>query len=80
VGQACRPLTVAVWVGSSDFGHGGSVRFESFSFGSIQIASVVYEHDPIIDRGKIRRRRKRASEEYRAAYGHTHVSHLGQPA
>jgi len=56
------------------------VRFESFSFGSIQIASVVYEHDPIIDRGKIRRRRKRASEEYRAAYGHTHVSHLGQPA
>jgi hypothetical protein len=50
------------------------VRFESFSFGSIRIDGLVYEHDLIIDRGKIRRRKKKASKEYRAAYGHTPLS------
>lgn len=48
--------------------------FESFSFGSIQIGGVVYEHDLVIDRGEIRKRKKRASNEYRAAYGHTPLS------
>ncbi len=50
------------------------MRFESFSFGSIQIDGVIYEHDLVIDRGEIRKRRKRASKEYRAAYGHTPLS------
>jgi hypothetical protein len=50
------------------------VRFESFSFGSIQINGVTYEHDLVIDRGEIRKRKKRDSKEYRAAYGHTPLS------
>jgi len=50
------------------------VRFESFSFGSIRIDGVVYEHDLVIDRGQIRKRKKSASKEYRAAYGHTPLS------
>ena len=50
------------------------MRFEDFSFGSIQIDGVIYEHDLVIDRGEIRKRKKKASKEYRAAYGHTPLS------
>jgi hypothetical protein len=50
------------------------VRFESSAFGSIRIDGVVYGHDLVIDRGEIRRRTKKASKEYRAAYGHTPLS------
>lgn len=39
------------------------MRSERFSFGSIRIDGLVYEHDLIIDRGKIRRRKKKASKE-----------------
>ena len=50
------------------------MRFESFSFGSIQIDGVTYGHDLVIDRGTIRKRKKRASKQYRDAYGHTPLS------
>jgi hypothetical protein len=50
------------------------VRFESFSFGSIRIDGVTYEHDLVIDRGEIRTRKKKASKQYRDAYGHTPLS------
>ena len=47
------------------------MRFESFTFGAVQIEGVTYEHDLIIDRGQIRKRNKKASKHYRDAYGHT---------
>ena len=50
------------------------MRFESFSFGSIQIDGVSYEHDVVIDRGKIRKRKKKPSQKFRDAFGHTPVS------
>jgi hypothetical protein len=50
------------------------VRFESFSFGSIQIDGVIYEHDVVIDRGEVRKRKKKASKQSRDAYGHTPLS------
>ena len=50
------------------------MRFESFSFGSIRIDGVTYEHDLVIDRGEIRKRKKKASKQYRDAYGHTPLS------
>ncbi len=50
------------------------MRFESFSFGSIRIDGVTYDYDLVIDRGEIRKRKKRASKQYRAAYGHTPLS------
>jgi hypothetical protein len=50
------------------------VRFESFSFGSIRIDGVTYDHDLVIDRGEIRKRKKSASKQYRDAYGHTPLS------
>jgi hypothetical protein len=50
------------------------VHFEKFSFGSMQIDGRVYDFDLVIDRGEIRKRKKKASKRYRDAYGHTPVS------
>lgn len=48
--------------------------FEQYSFGSIRIDGVTYGHDVIIDRGKIRKRKKAASKRFRDDYGHTPLS------
>lgn len=50
------------------------MRFEAYSFGSIRIDGVTYGKDVVIDRGKVGERRKKASKEYRDAYGHTPLS------
>src|SRR5712692_4765331 len=50
------------------------MRFEEFSFGSIRIDGVTYEHDVVIDRGEVRKRKKKASKRFRDAYGHTPLS------
>jgi hypothetical protein len=47
------------------------MRFEALSFGSIQIDDVIYDHDIVIDRGEIRKRKKKASKKFREEYGHT---------
>jgi hypothetical protein len=48
-----------------------SARFTDYSFGSVRVDGVTYDHDLIIDRGKIRKRKKAASKRFRGAYGHT---------
>ena len=53
---------------------GISMRFTEYSFGSVRVDSVTYDHDLIIDRGKIRKRKKAASRKFRDAYGHTPLS------
>jgi hypothetical protein len=50
------------------------MRFEKFSFGSIRIDGVTYEHDVVIDRGKVRKRKKKPSKKFRDEFGHTPVS------
>ena len=35
------------------------MRFEKFSFGSIRIDGVTYEHDVIIHRGEVHKRKKK---------------------
>ncbi len=50
------------------------MRFEAFSFGSIRIDGVTYEHDVVIDRGQVRKRKKKPSKAFRAAFGHTPLS------
>jgi hypothetical protein len=51
-----------------------SVRFSGYSFGSVRVDGVTYDHDLIIDCGKIRKRKKGASRKFRGAYGHTPLS------
>ena len=50
------------------------MEFEEFSFGSIRIDGMTYEHDVVIDRGKVRKRGKKASKQFRDALGHTPLS------
>ena len=50
------------------------MRFTEYSFGSVRVDGVTYDHDLIIDRGKIRKRKKAASKRFRGAYGHTPLS------
>ena len=50
------------------------MRFEGFSFGSIQIDGVSYAHDVLIDRGQVSKRKKKASKKFRDAFGHTPLS------
>ena len=54
------------------------MRFESFSFGSIHIDGNSCVHDIVLDRGKIRRRKKRPSKRFRAQFGHTPLSIKGR--
>ncbi len=55
-------------------GKSPSVRFSGYTFGSVRVDGVTYDHDLIIDRGKIRKRKKGASRPFRGAYGHTPLS------
>jgi hypothetical protein len=50
------------------------MRFGAFSFGSIEIDHVSYDHDVVIDRGEVRKRKKKPSKKFREQYGHTPVS------
>ena len=50
------------------------MRFSGYSFGFIRVDGVTYDHDLVIDRGKIRKRKKTASRKFRGGYGHTPLS------
>jgi hypothetical protein len=50
------------------------MRFQAFSFGSIRIDGVTYPHDVVIDRGRVRKRKTKASQKFRDAFGHTPLS------
>jgi hypothetical protein len=50
------------------------MRIDQFTFGSIRIDGVTYEHDVVIARGRVRKRKKRSSKPFRGAFGHTPVS------
>src|SRR6266699_867436 len=50
------------------------MRCQKFSFGSIRIDGTTYEHDVVIDRGEVRKRKKKPSKKFREAFGHTPLS------
>ncbi len=50
------------------------MRFGVFRFGSIQIDGITYDHDVVVDRGEIRKRRKKPSKKFQDEYGHTPLS------
>ena len=39
------------------------IRFDAFSFGSIRIDAITYEHDVVIDQGQVRKRKKKPSKK-----------------
>jgi len=50
------------------------MHFDNFSFGSIRIDGSTYEHDVVVDRGEISKRKKKASKQFREEFGHTPLS------
>src|ERR1700726_92252 len=50
------------------------MRLEVFLFGSICIDGTTYEYDVVIDRGRIRKRKKKPSKKFRDEFGHTPLS------
>ena len=53
---------------------GCEMEFDAFSFGSIRIDGITYEHDAVIDGGEVRKRKKEPSKKLRDAFGHTPLS------
>ena len=51
-----------------------ALRIDQFTFGSIRIDGVIYEHDVVIPRGRVRERKKKSSRRFRDVFGHTPVS------
>ena len=43
-------------------------------FGEIEVEGVRYDYDVVIDRGEIRKRKKKPSKQFRDAFGHTPLS------
>jgi hypothetical protein len=50
------------------------MQFEGFTFGSIRIDGITHEYDVVIDRGEIRKRKKKPSKQFRDEFGHTPLS------
>jgi hypothetical protein len=50
------------------------VRIDEFSFGRIKVDGVTYEHDVVIDQGRIQKRKKKPSKKFRDIFGHTPLS------
>jgi hypothetical protein len=50
------------------------MHFSKFSFGTVEIDGSTYEHDVVIDRGEVRKRKKSPSQKFRDEFGHTPVS------
>jgi hypothetical protein len=50
------------------------VELRHFSFGTIEVDGTTYDHDLVIDRGRVRKRVKGPSKKLRDRYGHTPLS------
>ncbi|MDY6985498.1 MAG: MTH938/NDUFAF3 family protein [Candidatus Thermoplasmatota archaeon] len=47
------------------------MEFRHVSFGTIEIDGKVYYKDIVIDKGHVRKRKKKPSKKYKKDYGHT---------
>jgi hypothetical protein len=50
------------------------VRVRLLGFGAIEVDGREYEHDVVIDGGRVRQRKKKPSKPYRNEFGHTPLS------
>ena len=50
------------------------MRMGKFSFGRIDIDGERFERDVVIDRGKLKMRKKKPSKAFRSEFGHTPLS------
>ncbi|OGT34975.1 MAG: hypothetical protein A2W28_11450 [Gammaproteobacteria bacterium RBG_16_51_14] len=50
------------------------MKAKLIGFGEVEIDGETYDYDVVIDKGRIRKRKKRPSRTYRDQYGHTPLS------
>ncbi len=50
------------------------MKAQLIRFGEIEVEGKVYTHDVVIDRGKVRKRKKGPSKKFRDQFGHTPLS------
>jgi hypothetical protein len=50
------------------------MRLDQFHFGAIRIDGATMTSDVVIDRGEVRKRKKKASKPFRDRFGHTPLS------
>ena len=50
------------------------MKMKLVAFGKIDIEGQRYENDVVIEKGKVRKRKKRLSKTYRTRFGHTPLS------
>lgn len=50
------------------------MKWGKYRFGSLKIDGKAYEKDLVLDRGGLRKRKKKPSRAYREQFGHTPVS------
>ena len=50
------------------------MKFQQFSFGQIRIDGIEYGYEVVVDRGEIRKRKKKPSKKFRHNFGHTPLS------
>ena len=50
------------------------MKMKLVTFGQIDIEDQHYDYDVVIEMGKVRKRKKRASKAYRTHFGHTPLS------
>ena len=50
------------------------MNFGKLQFGSLVVDGIRYSHDLIIDRDKLRKRKKEPSKKFRELFGHTPLS------
>jgi len=50
------------------------MRFDKLEFGSLRVDGITYDHDLVVDRGKVRKRKKKPSKKFQEQFGHTPLS------
>jgi hypothetical protein len=50
------------------------MKMQMQTFGEIEVEGERYDHDLVIEQGRVRKRKKKPSKVYRARYGHTPLS------
>ena len=50
------------------------MKVKLIGFGEIEVEGGRYDYDVVIDGGKVKKRKKKASKAYREEYGHTPLS------
>ena len=50
------------------------MKMKLVKFGRIDIEGQHYDYDVVVEKGKVRKRNKRASKAYRSEFGHTPLS------